>query len=218
MKSRLLVVGVASLLLCLGGTGAAGGQELSAKELKKLQKQADKALDAGRIPQAVELYEQILAATSPGDSRRADALYTVAMAHLSPDPAPRDPAAARPHLAELAASFPRHPRRLEIAAARAWFDEREAAQAEIERAAAAAVEAARAETQAALEAERERIERERQEIAGESEAAGNRVRSLETELRQARNELAEVRAELAKKEEALQKLKNALVGRAGGSG
>jgi hypothetical protein len=209
MKSRFLAVSVASLLLLVSWPVAAGGEELSGRELKKLQKQAGKAFDAGRIPQAVELYEQILAATAAGDSRRADALYAVAMAHLSPDPPPRAPEAARPYLDELAASFPRHPRRLEIAAARTLLDELQAARAEVQRAAELAE--SRAESLAALETER-------QEIAGESEAAGGRVRSLEAQLRKAQGELAAVRAELEKKEEALQKLKSALVGRAGGSG
>lgn len=216
MKSRFLAVSVASLLLLLGWPAVAGGEELSGRELKKLQKQADKAFDAGQIPQAVELYEQILAATSPGDGRRADALYAVAMAHLSPDPSFRDPEAARPPLDELASSFPRHPRRLEIAAARTLLDELQAAKAEVERTAELAE--SRAESLAALEAERQRIATEHQEIVGESEAAGGRVRSLEAQLRKAQGELAEVRAELEKKEEALQKLKSALVGRAGGSG
>ncbi len=42
----------------------AGAQELSAKELRRAVKSADKALGAGSYQQALKLYNQILASTS----------------------------------------------------------------------------------------------------------------------------------------------------------
>ena len=201
---------IAALILLLHPL-AATAQELSARELKKIQKQADKAFAAGQVESAIELYEKILAATPAGDSRRGNALYGVAIAHLSTDGAQRDVGAAGQHLEELA-SFPHHPRKLEIAATRALLSEIGAARLEIGRR-----DAEMAQKLAAFEAERQEIEAQQQEMAGESEAAGGRVKSLQAQLRKVRAELSETRSELEKKEEALQKLKDALVGRAGGS-
>ncbi len=216
MKTRRVAACIVSMLLFAGAQApAAGAQELSAKEIKKIQKQADKAFGGGQHAAALELYEQLLAATPPGDSRRAEALYAVAMARISPASPPRDVDGARPYLEELATSFPRHPRRLEVAALRAGLEELDAARGGLE--AAAAKMAEKEAAFAAEQAERERIEAERAEIADESEAADGRVKSLAAQLRKVKAELAETRLELETKEEALQKLKEALVGRAGGS-
>ncbi len=176
-------------------------QELSAKELKKAVRSADKAFDAGRYDQAIGLFDQILASTSGTDPRRGDALYAAGMIRLSAA-GHQDAEAARRHLDELEA-FSRHPRRLEIAALRDLFSGLDSARAEVERL---------EEKAAAIQAEREQAEAEAEEAAGESEAAGGRVRSLESQLRKRRAELSECQAELEKKEQAVQKLRDALVG------
>ncbi len=188
-----------------------GAQELSNKELKKAVKQVDVAFGAGRYDQAIELYDRILASTSGTDPRRGDALYASAMIKLSADSgadsgAQENVAAARRYLDELAA-FPRHARRLEIAAVRALFTGLDSARAEVESGAAEL-----AAKTAAYQAEREQATAEREEAEGESEAAGGRVKSLEARLRKVSAELSECRAELEKKEQALQKLRDALVG------
>lgn len=210
MKSRLSAVAV--LLLLLFHPWPAAAQELSGKEVKKVLRQADKAYAAGEGVRAADLYGQVLASTPAGDSRRGDALYAVAMALLSPDGPARDVEKAKGYLAELASSFPRHPRRLELSAVRALFAELGAARVAVSRR-----DAEVEEKLAALEAERQAITAKREELAGESEAAGGRVKSLQAQLRKMRAELAETQSELEKKEESLQKLRDALVSRAGGS-
>ncbi len=202
MKGRIVVIAWVSWVLLCAGQIPAGAQQLNARDLKRAVKQAEKARAAGQVAEAVGLYEQILASTEPGDGRRAEALYVTAMAHLAPDPAPRDAAAATTRLEDLAREFP-HYRRLEVAAARASLEELAAARAEAGRGAQQL-----AEQQAAFAAER-------QEIAGASAAVGDQVKTLEAQLRKARSELAATEAELAKKEEALQKLKDSLVGKSG---
>ena len=188
----------ATLLLVLVTGVAAAAEELSEREIKKLDKQAGKALERAQGGQAIELYEQILEATSAGHERRRDALWVVAVSRLSSDPGD---ATARQYLAELDGEFPRHPHQLEAAAlgmALASLDETREGAAEVQ----AQLEA----QQAALEAERRKIEEARQKIAGQNEEAGDRAQQLEGQLRRVRAELTATKEELAKKEEALQRL------------
>ena len=186
MTIRLFAV---AALMLLFHPLAATAQELSPRELKKIEKQAGKAFAAGDVESAAELYQTILAATSAGDSRRGAALYALAIAHLSPG-AGRDVGTAAEHLEELA-SMPRHPRQLEAAAIRALFSEIDAARGEAGR-----HDAEVAEKVAALEVEREKLEAKRQAMAGQSQAAGGRVKSLEAQLRKLRAELSETQSEL----------------------
>ncbi len=197
------------LMLFLGHSQIpASAQELSARELKKVVKQAEKSFGAGRFDEAIKLYDQILASTSGTDAGRGDALYASAVIRLSDD-GHQDVEAARRQLDELQA-FPRHPRRLEIAALRHLFSGLDSAQADVER---RTVELAA--KSASYQAEREQAAAAREEAAGESEAAGGRVRSLEAQLRKVRAELSECQAELEKNEQAVQKLRDALVGGSG---
>ncbi len=199
------------LVLFLGNAYIpANAQGLSAKELKRAVKQADNAIVGGRYDRALELYDQIINATSGTDPRRGEALYASAMIRLSSaagaDNATwQDVEAARRNL-EAAAAFPGHARRLEIAVVRALFSGLDSARAEVKASAAEL---------AAKTAEHRQAAAERAEAAGESEAAGGRVKSLESQLRRIRSELSECRAELEQKEQALQKLRDALVAGAG---
>jgi tetratricopeptide (TPR) repeat protein len=204
MKSRLLArFASVALLLCLSHPASTSAQELSGRQLKKVAKQAEKAFDAGGYDQAIELYDQVLASTSGTDAARADALYGSAMIRLLPDAGHQDVERARQLLDELAA-FPRHPRHVEIAAARALLDRLGSARADVEHS------IAELETKiAAFEAER--VQAQAEEASGQ-DAADDRVRSLESRLRKARGEVSECQADLEKKEQALQKLRDALVG------
>ncbi len=208
MKSRLPAVCIGAVfgMLSLGHwPSPICAQELSAKELKRAVKQADKAFDAGRYGEAIGLYDQILASTSGTDPRRGDALFASAMIRLSAG-GHQDVAGARQHLEELAAFSPT-PSRLAVPVLQQLFAELDTARSEVERS-AAKLEA----KTAAYHAQREQAAAEREEAAGESEAAGDRVRSLESRLRKARSELSGCQEELQTKEEALQKLRDALVG------
>lgn len=209
MTSRLLAIAALAVL----APSLASAEGLSDRELKKAVRQADKAFAAGQTDEAAELYDRVLASTPPGDGWRESALYALALIRLAAEGERFDLEAARAYLDELATSFPSHPRRAEIAAARGLLAAHDAAGA------ASARRAAELEAQITdLEAERSAAEAAREEIAGESEAAGDKVKSLEAQLRRMRAERNECRTELGKKDEALQKLKDALVARAGGSG
>ena len=212
MKRCLPALAALALLSPALSTSA---EELTARELKKLQKQAQKAYEGGQTAQATEIYERILDSMSADDSRRGDALYAIAFAYLSPLGPDRDVAKARGLLEQLD-EFPRHPRNLEISAARTLLAELDAGRAELERRDAELKEQAAA-FEAAREQAQEQAQAQREEAAGESEAAGGRVKSLQAQLRKMRAELAETRTELEKKEDALRKLKDALVGRASGT-
>lgn len=193
-----LVLLATTVVLFLASGTAATAEELSPREIKKLDKQAGKALDRGQGGQAIELYEQLLEATSAGQESRQDALWVIAVSRLSSDPAD---AAARQYLAELDEEFPRHPHQLEAAALGAVLASLDETRTE-----SAGVQAQLEAQQAALEAERRKIEEAKQKIAGQSEAAGDKVQNLEGQLRRVRAELATTKEELAKKEEALQRL------------
>ena len=207
MKRCILALAALTLL---NPPPIAEAEELNARQLRKLTKQAEKAYAQGQTDLALETYERILSSLSPNDSRRGDALYAMAMSYLSPNGPARDVDRARRYLDELASQFPRHSRGLEISAARTLLGELDAAHAEVARK-MAEIEA----QQASFEAEREKAMAARQEAAGETQAAGGKVKNLEAQLRRVRAQLTETRAELEKKEEALQKLKDALVGRGG---
>ncbi len=207
MTSRLPIRFASVALMLIVGYPhlPAGAQELSAKELKKAVRSAGKAFDAGRYEEAIGLYDRILASTSGSDARRGDALYAAAMIRFSAD-GHQDAEAAMQHLDALDA-FPRHPRRLEIAALRELADGLSSARAEVERRTAELEEKT-----AAIEAEREQVAAAREEAAGESEAAGGRLRSIESQLRKRRAELSECQEALEEKEQAVKKLRDALVG------
>ncbi len=209
MKIRLPATSVAVAVVLLSaalGPVSPSAEELSAKELKKVSKQAGNAFGAGQYAKAIVLYNQILASTSGTDTRRGDALYASALIRLSADTEHQDVEAARRHLDQLAA-FPTHPDRLAVGALRDLFTGLDSARDEAER------RVAELEAKiAAYQAEQEQAEVELEEAAGESEAVGDRVRSLESRLRKVRAELAECQAELETKEQALQKLRDALVG------
>ncbi|MEE8524663.1 MAG: hypothetical protein V3T72_12085 [Thermoanaerobaculia bacterium] len=189
---------LAIFLVCGLGTAAAGAEELSPKELRKLDKQAERALKADQDDQAATLYQQLLDATSAGDDRRRDALWVVALSRLTAEPGDE---VGREHLQELTDSFPRHPRQRELAVLRAVLARLDGARVEID-----GVQAKLEAQLEASEAERQKIEQEQEKIAGESEEADDRIRSLENQLRRVRAELAATEEELDKKEEALQRL------------
>ncbi len=212
MTTRLLSgpwLTAAALTLALGSPTLAAAEELNSKELKKIQRQASKAMAAGQRDQATELYQQILDGLPTGDARRGDALYTLGMHHLAPASPHWDIDRGTRHLEELATSSTDHDHFLEVSIVRGLLSKAQTAESQLD-SCSTELEQARGE----LATQRQEVE----EVADETKAADGRVKSLEAQLRRARSQLAETKTELEKKEEALQKLKDALVGRAGVSG
>jgi len=188
MRSKFL-----AMLVCVVGLSvlaplppAYGADDLGYFQGKKISRQANKALEAGQIEEAVKLYEQILAGTEKGDALRARALYVVAFACLSPEKAQRNLKRARQLLEELKTSYPEYQRQLEVTVACSWA--------------------------ASLSQARSSAGRLRRQTEGQSAKVG----SLEAELEKLKAELAATREELKKKEEALQKVREELVGGGGG--
>ncbi len=203
----------AALVLATSLPSLADAQQLSPKELKKIERQASKAVAAGQIDQAHELYQQILDGLPAGDARRGDALYAIGLRKLAPASPHHNVNHGFQHLEELAASNPNHARRAELAVIRALVNQARTAESQL-LSCSTELDQERAE----LATQLQEAEASKADIADETKAADGRVKSLEAQLRKARSELAETKSELEKKEEALQKLKDALVGRAGVSG
>ena len=170
---------------------------------------ADEALKEGRLDAAGQLYRQVVASTSAGDDRRAQALYGVAlveMIEMSTPPEERDVARATAALEELASSFPSFERAPEVAAARSCLTELGRAGSRTEDLANRIAE---------LEAE---ISERTARLAAKNAAAGDRVAELEAEGETLRTQLAElqkklssVEEELKNKEEALEQVKKTLI-------
>lgn len=191
------------LSMTLMGGLAATAEDLTDREVKKLDRQATKAEDTGRLDDVRSIYDQILAGTPAGDARRARALFFVLTQELAASPDALSPS-ARSALDELLKEFPGHLRRRQIEMFDRWRQQRAAHAAEL------------TEMQTALAKQQQECEAAQGELsgaAGEKEASLNRqVQRLKGQLSTAQQELEATRAELQKKEEALEKLKDALVG------
>lgn len=200
MSLRTCALGAIMVILIPWSSMAA---DLTPRQLKKNLKQAGRSWEAGQVERAIELYENVLNATSPGASERPDALYAISVMTLTPDSKQHDPARAKTLLTELASSFPEHDRRHETRALLSSLENRDA---EVEKATAEAEQRAlilRAEQKAQME--------ERQEIEAQ-------IVTLEAELKQANEQLAAARKnrqgakcraieqELEKAKKAIQKL------------
>ncbi len=205
MKSRFPAA-AASVALMLVFGAPTSAQELSNRELKKVVKQAESAYAAGRYGLAIELYGQVLDATSSGDARRADALYASAMIRLSREPEQRNVAAGRRHLEELSASFPNHPRRLEVWLARSLLDALDKEGGKMRRCSAEL-----AEKTAAFEAVRQRAAAEPPPVATESQDSGGRVHELESQLEKARVVASACQAELETSRALVKRLRDAAI-------
>lgn len=192
MRSSLLVALVAVLALAatavlpspVRGDDDAG--LLSWLQAKMTLRQANKALEEGRVGEAVPLYEEVLAGTEPGTDPHAQALYVLGFVYLGPEKAHSNPKRGGELLRELTSSYPNYAQQPEVAAALGWEQSLRQAQTS-SRDQGAAVKALKAQ-----------------------------VKKLEGELAEVRQELADTKAELAQKEEALRKIRDELLGDSGG--
>jgi hypothetical protein len=179
-------------------------------QIRGALRDADDALEEGRLDAAGQLYRQVVASTSAGDDRRAQALYGVVLVEMIERSTSAEAGAA---LEELASSFPDFERGPEVAAARACL-------AELDRAGGRTEDL----TERIAELEAELAERTAR-LAARDAAAGDRVAELEaegetlrtegealrTQLAELQEKLSGVEEELRKKEEALEKVKKTLV-------
>lgn len=188
-------------LLFLPVTGFS--EEMSERDLKKAVRRADKAVGEGALESSRDLFRQILDATSPGDERRAMALYGTVMLKMASAGNGKKDDLVRSLLSEATDHFPAHPRRVELEAARRWLVEIDLVSADL------------ADKNRELAEAAQGFEEDRKELEG---VAGDQREDLESKIRRLRNQLASARselekkqAELDKKEEALQKLKDSIL-------
>jgi hypothetical protein len=206
----------------------APAQQQAGRTLSRRQalSQARRAMAAGRIEEALDLYAVVLAQTPQPGRDRAEALLNLGMGALALPG--RDPESARPMLQELSTSYPTHERRLEVASMLRLLDDtaRHRSERENLQRTLTSESARRGELAAELEALRQQAAESQPDVAppSESEAELEKMRvaarrqtkenqGLRAELEAVRAELEAVRAELQKKDDAIRKLTDALVGR-----
>lgn len=196
------------------GNGDRLGKEIEPRELKKLVKQVDKAIQSGGLDLAFELSSQLLSATSYGDPTRASALYFMTLVMASPQPPAHDPVLARQYLDELHSHHAGHRRSVEIQALHYWAQSLDLKDIQLGQKQGQVLER---ETQ--IGAYRRRLAQRDEELAElrrafgeESETSSQEARVLRARLRTLTAELAELGAEIERKEAALEKLKQSLVG------
>ncbi len=195
----------ACIAAMVGATAGLAAEELSDRQLNKLERQAGKALEGGEEAEARQLYESLLSATQPADQRRAEALHAVLMLEVAA--AGELTPVAEALLDELLVSFPRHPQRRQITMLDHWRRQRRGFEAQV------------TELQSSLAEQVEACEAMTGELAG---AAGEKEGQLRSENQRLRREVTSLKrqletteSELVKKEQALEKLKDALVGGGG---
>lgn len=196
---------LAAFAWLVGSIPLAAAQELTARNIRKIERQAAKETSAGRGAKAIELYEQLLEGTEAGNPSRATALYEVLSAEMAQYE--RMTPKGEDLLEELLTTFPEHPRKMEIQFFRRWRDQR--LQLVDQTSQLGDLRQRLIDQEASCEA----MKGELSGAAGEKEEELSRdVQRLRRQLTTAKEELAATRAELQVKEEALEKLKNALVG------
>lgn len=203
-------VATALLLLLAPPAPGAEGDELSRWQARRLLKDARTALAAGSSGSAAELYQRVVDGTQPGDERRGEALYGLAVSRLE-DASMEAVDDARQALSELLGTQPEHERAVEARALRTLLEALAAV-----RSRATEGEAALAAREAAWQRERETLTAEAQgRIAAAAAESGDLAAELEeaqARLAAAQAELEATRRELTAKEEALRRIKETVVG------
>lgn len=195
--AKWMGIALAGLLIGLASVQPALSQA-SDRDLKKLDRRAEKELEAGRTDAALALYRELLGSSSPGHGQRAEALWRVGVSEFD-----SDPATARTLLGELIDRRPVHP---QSAAAQLLLGLSDSL---------AKTEGELGELRQQLAAQEEAAHATAEELEGAGEANTSleeEIAKLRRQLQNARREIDAKDEELAKKDEDLQKLKQALVG------
>jgi len=192
---------------------------------KKPHGQATKAMEQARWKEALELYETVIASTTPGAPKyRADALYGAAILRLSGS-GPSAAGIVRPWLTELKTQYPRHVRTVEAIAALAMLDGIGGERTQLENlrkqvaTVTATVETSRGETAklreqiAQLEAGAVAAAAAQEALKKKSTGQTPAEQSLRAEVKKLRGELEAARTEIVNKDAALKKVREALVNR-----
>lgn len=193
---------------------------------KKPHGQATKAMEQMRWKEAQELYETVIASTTPGAPKyRADALYGAAIVRLS-SAGPSAAGVVRPWLTELKAQYPRHVRAVEAIVALAMLDGIDGERSQLDNlrkqvaTVTATVETSRAET-AKLREQIGQLEAAAAAAAAASAQEATKKKgtqtsaeqSLRADVKKLRGELEAAKTEIVNKDAALKKVREALVNR-----
>jgi hypothetical protein len=213
-----------SLVLTLAVSFAYAQERTAALNLKKSMTAARTALDAGRLKEALALYEQVLGSNAADAPRyEADALYGVALSLLTTERTAEQSERARVAAYRLAHATPPYEHHAEVNALLTVLD----SEAELKRtvqagqaaaASAAAAATAAASQQAALRQQADELRTRLGSVNSDVSSARSEtdrlrieVSTLRAESRLAREELTRTRAELAKKDAALRKIAGSIV-------
>jgi hypothetical protein len=192
--------------------------------LKRTMSAAQTALTAGRLKEALPLYEQVLSSQAADAARyQADALYGVALSLLTPERSAEESERARVAVYRLVHATPRYEHHAEVSALLAVLE----SEAELKRAAqvsaaalanAAAAAKTAAGEQLALRTELEDLRTKLGSVSsdvtssrGETERLRLEISTLRAESRLAREDLARTKAEVARKDAALRKIAGSIV-------
>lgn len=191
-----------ALLFLLPALAAAPlvAKEMTAKEAKKVVKEAEKAVAEGDAVKARELYRLVIDGSAKAPESRADALYGFSLLEAARPADQREAEALERHLAAFLKDFPKDKRRPQIAAVAGLNRELGAAAGE-----KAALAAQLAEAEGKLKAYEEAAT-----VA--SKDSGKKLDDAEAKARRLQVEVERLKGELAKQEEALKKLRKVVVG------
>lgn len=106
LSTCLFTLAVVVLAGCLGSRSQG-----SAPSVRTLMNQANAAELSGATKEAAQLYEQVIAITAAGDSRREQALFRTALLNLTPNFAGSTPERAKSALDTLIREYPQSDRR-----------------------------------------------------------------------------------------------------------
>jgi hypothetical protein len=205
MKSgwtKRIVVAAGVLTLWTTSSGVLAMRADTPATLRRAQ--AD--MNAGRLSDALRLFEEVLATPRIRQEERARALYGVAMLRLCPDATLRDMDKARAALEQLRITYP-DVQRVEVLAVTALLSELTASEQRVKESVGA--------RQAELEAIQRQLEQPTQPRGAPSTLAGaaadvgalqKELAALRRDFAVAQEQLAAAQAELKKKDEALKRL------------
>jgi len=193
----------ASLVSAPLASAAPAAPPMSGRAAKAANKTARASMQSGRLREALEKYESVLASTPSSEEARGEALYWAGLLRISPDPAVRDIDRARAYLGELKVFHGASGHQEEAALLLALTDEIGEA--------SRSAEALRAEI-ASRGHDNESCRAEKDAVNAKLQAALSENESLKESDSVRRTEIAGLRDELKRKDEALQKVKEVVVG------
>lgn len=191
-RTLLVLITIASLIpLAPADAGILGFGDLN---------KANKAFEAGRLADALPMYQQILAETKTWDEKRGEAVWHIALIRLGGNTPLKDTKAGCSLLGELRQAYSQQPHEVAI---RGMLDLCHQSDAALSQVTGLEQQAQRAQSQA------HDAQRDAQKARNERDAARRQVSDLEAQLRQ-------VKAELSRKDALLQHITGTLIGGPGG--